>query len=97
MAHTLTMRPLSPETEGTDGAAPAGFATSADATPKPAPARNALNPALVWIVRLLARQAARDEWRHERGFTTLEFAPIFFAIALLLMALLVLVRHVAGH
>ena len=87
----MKIRHLSPKAERTNAAA-------LDVAPKPAQARDVPpSPALVWIVRLLARQAARDEWRPERGFTTLEFAPIFFAIALLLMALLVLVRHVAGH
>ena len=46
---------------------------------------------------MLARQAARDDRRHERGFTTLEFAPILFVVTLLLMALMALARHVVGH
>ena len=92
MANVMKIRHLSPKAERTNAAAPL------DVAPKPAQARDVPpSPALAWIVRLLARQAARDEWRHERGFTTLEFAPIFFAIALLLMALLVLARHVTGH
>ncbi len=97
MAHTLKTRRISPETKGTDGVAPAGFATSADGPPRPARTRDAPHPALARIARLLAWQAARDDRRHELGFATLELIPFLFVITLLLMALLAAARRVAGH
>lgn len=97
MAHTLKTRRISPETKGTDGVAPAGFATSADGPPRPARTRDAPHPALARIARLLAWQAARDDRRHELGFATLELIPFLFVITLLLMALMAAARHVAGH
>ena len=93
MANTMNTRHLSPKLERTNAAAPL------DAAPKPAPARDVPPPpALAWIARLLARQAAREDYRRRTlGCTTIELPAILGVIALLLFALMAFMRHRMGH
>ena len=91
MAHTLKTRRISPETKRTNAAAPR------DAAPKPAPFQDA-HPTLAWIARLLARQAAREDYRRlSLGCTIIELPAIMGVIALLLFALMAFMRHRMGH
>ncbi|MDA8250146.1 MAG: hypothetical protein M0Z28_13360 [Rhodospirillales bacterium] len=92
MTHTLKARRLSPKVERTNTTAPL------DAAPKPAPAQGVPPPALAWIARLLARQAAREDYRRlSLGCTIIELPAIMGVIALLLFALMAFMRHRMGH
>ena len=96
MVQISRKRHLSPETEPADGAAPvpsAGVATAFAEPPKPVNARD-LHPALLRIVRLLARQPG-PSWR-EMGCTTIEVPLALLVLSLLMMALQALARLV-GH
>ena len=91
MAHTLKTRRISPETKRTNAAAPR------DAAPKPAPFQDA-HPTLAWIARLLARQAAREDYRRlSLGCTIIEVPAVMAVLALLMMAVMVFMRHGTGH
>ena len=92
MTHTLKARRLSPKVERTNTTAPL------DAAPKLAPAQGVPPPALAWIARLLARQAAREDYRRlSLGCTIIELPAIMGVIALLLFALMAFMRHRMGH
>ena len=91
MTHTLKTRRISPKLERTNAAAPR------DAAPKPVPLQDA-HPTLAWIARLLARQATREDYRRlSLGCGTLEGTALTAAIALVIGAVIVLMRHGRWH
>ena len=91
MTHTLNTRRISPKLEKTSAAA------HSDAAPKPVPLQDA-HPTLAWIARLLARQATREDYRRlSLGCGTLEGTALTAAIALVIGAVIVLMRHGRWH
>ncbi|MCA7120250.1 MAG: hypothetical protein LGL72_12760 [Acidibrevibacterium sp.] len=91
MTHTLNTRRISPKPETTNAAA------HREAAPKPVPLQDA-HPTLAWIARLLARQATREDYRRlSLGCGTIDMTAIMAATALVIGAVIVLMRHGRWH
>jgi hypothetical protein len=91
MTHTLNTRRISPKPETTNAAA------RREAAPKPVPLQDA-HPTLAWIARLLARQATREDYRRlSLGCGTIDMTAIMAATALVIGAVIVLMRHGRWH